>query len=105
MTDSCWALEESSGGLLRGIPAEWSFYTHACMHAKSLQLRLTLCDAMDCSPPGSSVHGIFQARILEWVAVPLSRRSSRPRDQTLVSGISCTGRWVLYTSSPPRKPT
>ena len=43
------------------------------MHAKSLQLCLTLCDPMDCSPPGSSVHGILQARILEWVAMPSSR--------------------------------
>ena len=41
---------------------------------------LTLCDPMDGSPPGSSVHGIFQARILEWVAMPFSRRSSLPRD-------------------------
>ena len=42
----------------------------------------TLCDPMDCSPPGSSVPGIFQARILEWVAIPLSRGFSRPRDRT-----------------------
>ena len=47
----------------------------------------TLCDPLDCSPPGPSVHGILQARILEWVAIPFSRRSSQPRDQTLVSGI------------------
>ena len=40
----------------------------------------TLCDPMDCSPPGSSVHGVLQAEILEWVAVTFSRRSSRPRD-------------------------
>ena len=46
---------------------------------------LTLCDPMDCSSPGSSVHGILQARILEWVASPFSKRSSRPRDQTQVS--------------------
>ena len=45
----------------------------------------TLCDPMDCSPPGSSVHGILQARILEWVAIPFSRGSSWPRDQTWVS--------------------
>ena len=44
------------------------------------QMFLTLCDPVDCSPPGSSVHGILQARILEWVAMPSSRRSSRPRD-------------------------
>ena len=48
---------------------------------------LTLCDLMDCSLPGSSVHGIFQARILEWVAISFSRGSSWPRDQSRVSGI------------------
>ena len=42
------------------------------MHAKSLQLYLALCDAMDCSPPGSSVHGILQANILEWTDMPFS---------------------------------
>ena len=41
-----------------------------CVHAKSLQLCSTLCNSMDCSPPGSSVHGILQARMLEWVAMP-----------------------------------
>ena len=49
------------------------------------QLCLTLGDFMDCSPPGSSVHGIFQAGILEWVAIPFSRGSFQPRDQTQVS--------------------
>ena len=48
---------------------------------------LTLCDPMDCSLPGSSIHGIFQARILEWVAISFSRRSSWPRDWTHVSHI------------------
>ena len=48
----------------------------ACM------LRLTLCNPIDCSPPDSSVHGIFQARILEWVVTAYSRGSSYPRDQT-----------------------
>ena len=56
-----------------------------CVHAKSLQSGPTLCDLMDCSPPGSSVHGILQARILEQVVMPSSRRSSRPRNQTHVS--------------------
>ena len=46
---------------------------------------LTLCDPMDCSPPGSSVHGILQARILEWLAMPSSRGSSRPSNWTGVS--------------------
>ena len=45
----------------------------------------TLCDPMDCSPPGSSIHGILQARILEWVAISSSRGSSRPKDEILVS--------------------
>ena len=48
---------------------------------------LTLCDPMHCSPPGSSVHGILQGRILGWVAMPFSRGSSQPRDQTQVSWI------------------
>ena len=51
------------------------------------------CDPGDCSPPGSSAHGILQARILEWVAMSFSRGSSRPRDWTCVS---CIGRWILY---------
>ena len=51
-----------------------------CVPAKSLQLCPTLCDPMNYSPPGSSVHGILQARILEWVAMPSSRGSSPPRD-------------------------
>ena len=51
------------------------------------QLCLILCNTMDYSPPGSSVHGILQVRVLEWVAIPLSRGSSKPRDQTWVSCI------------------
>ena len=46
------------------------------------QLCATLCDPMDCNPPGSSVHGILQGRILQWVAISFSRRSSQSRDQT-----------------------
>ena len=57
---------------------------------------LTLCNHMDCGPPGCSDHGILQARILEWVAMPSSRGSSWPRDQTYISHVSCIGRWVLY---------
>ena len=55
-----------------------------------------LCDPMDCSPPGSSIHEIFQVRTLEWVAISSSRGSSEPRDQTRVSYMSCIGRTVLY---------
>ena len=56
----------------------------------------TLCDPMDYSLPGSSVHGILQARILEWVAMPSSRGSSPPRGQTHVAYVSCIGKCVLY---------
>ena len=60
------------------------------------QLCPTLCDLIDYSPPGSSVHGILQARILEWVTVPSSRRSSRPRDESVSLKSTCIGRWILY---------
>ena len=59
------------------------------------QLCLTLCDLMDCSPPGSSVYGLLQTRILEWVAIPFSKGSSRPRNQTFTSYVSCMDKWVL----------
>ena len=67
-----------------------------CMPPKSLQSCLTLCDPMDCSLPGSSVHGTLQARILEWVAMPSSRWFSWPRDRT------CLLYWHAG-SLPPRK--
>ena len=57
---------------------------------------LTLCDPMDCSPPGSSVHGILQAKILEWGAMPSSRGSSQIWDKTRISCVSCFGRQILY---------
>ena len=61
-----------------------------CLVAKSCP---TLCNPMDCSPPGSTVHGILQARLPEWVVISSSRASSQPRDQT---HISCIGRWILF---------
>ena len=67
----------------------------ACAHSVA-QSCLTLWDPMDCSPPGSSVHGILQAGILEQVATSFSRGSSQPGDQTQVSGVSCIGRQILY---------
>ena len=59
-----------------------------CIHARLLQSCLTLCDPMDSNLPGSSVHGIFQSRILGWVAMPSSRGSSQPRDWSQVSFIA-----------------
>ena len=75
-------------------------------------IRVPFCSRVDCNSPGSSVPGISQARILEWVAISCSRRSSRPRVQTHASGISCTGRrilchWeekILYLGSLEEKP-
>ena len=70
------------------------------------QLCPTLCNPMDCSPLGSSVHGILQARIMEWDAIPSFRASSWPRDRTQVSCIA--GRffiiWSTREACPPRKP-
>ena len=63
----------------------------------------TLCYPMDCSPPGSCVHGIPQARILEWVAISSSRGFSWPRYRTHTSFVSCIGRHVL-NHVPPGKP-
>ena len=60
----------------RMVPVTEVFITQSCP---------TLCDPMDCSPPGSSVPGILQMRILQWVATPFSRGSSRPKDRTKVS--------------------
>ena len=71
-------------------------HTHIYIYAQSLQWCSTLCNPMDCSLPGSSAHGILQARILEWVVIPSSRGSSQPRDQTHIFYISCIGRQVLY---------
>ena len=56
----------------------------------------TLCDSMDCSPPGSSEHGILHARLLEWVSTSYSRGSSWPRDQSYLPCVSWIGRWTLY---------
>ena len=69
-----------------------------CVCALS-RLVLTLCDPMDRSLLGSSVHGILWARILEWVAVPSSRGSSQPRDGTDISYVSCIGGRFFTTST------
>ena len=68
------------------ILIKWNNDTHRLLTCFSVNMcllsHLTLCNPMDCSPPDSSVHGILQARTLEWVAMPSSRGSSQPRDQT-----------------------
>ena len=84
----CWVLSIISPKSIRFMPL-------CCLRDKKQmcvcsvdQLCPTLCNPMDCSLPDSSVHGIFQARILEWVAIPFSRASSQPRAQTWVFCIS-----------------
>ena len=72
-----------------------------CVDAQSC---LTLCKCVDFSLPGSSVHGISQARILDWVAISSSRGSSQPRDQTLISYISWICRPILYHSHHLKRP-
>ena len=84
-----------AGGLLTLFPLFLDRELGGRLFAKSLQSCLILCDSMDCSPAGSSVDRILQARILEWVAMTSSRESSRPRDQTRVSYVSCIGRQIL----------
>ena len=74
----------------------WKYHNivnQVCRCCLVTELYLTLCDSMDCSPPGSSVHGVFQARILDLVATSFSRRSSQPRNRTHVSS---TGGRILY---------
>ena len=79
-------------------------YVYMCLSSKVkvAQSCPALCDPMDCSPPGSSVHLISQARLLEWTAISFSRGSSRPRDQTQV----CLPQWqVLYHLSHQGSPS
>ena len=88
----------------RGLTSEVEFYHQMRLHKTLLvllvaQLYGTLCNSIDYSPPGSSVHGILQARILEWIATPFFKVSSRPRVWTHISQASCiTG--VFFTPEP-----
>ena len=81
---------------LQGIQTllkQWlSLKKHICIQA--FQSCTTLCNPMDCSPLGSSVLGISQASIWDWVALPSTRGSPQLRDETC---ISCVGRWILYS--------
>ena len=87
-----------------GINSHYNIYSQynsivilpSLLYGAGAQLSLAPCDPLDCSLPGSSVHGILQARTLEQVAISYSRGSSRPRDRTLISCVSCIGRLILY---------
>ena len=93
ITHGAWALWSFVTQGIFSDPEISRFLSKKCVHAQS---HTTLCYPMDCSPPGSSVHGILQARILEWVGISSSRRSYWCRDQTHVSCSSCTGRQIVY---------
>ena len=76
--------------------------THVCMHAKSLQLCLTLCDPMDSSPPGSSIHRILQARILEWAAISFSNARMYACMLSRLSCVQlCATLWTAAHQAPP----
>ena len=120
-TEWTWVPRMTSWNKAACLP--WTFHLHSIMWdtdkcvllshcyigspmpccAMSFQSCSTLCDPMDYSPPVSCVHGILQARILQWVALPSSRGSSWPRDQTRVSSSSCIV-GGFFTAEPPGKP-
>ena len=91
VTSECWG-----GALVHGFQGGvHNSSLTPCVVFREVKLKvlvahpcLTLCDPVDCSPPGSSVHGILQASILEWVAISFSRGSSQPRDRTQISHIA-----------------
>ena len=84
-----------------GIHLVWSESDKNVLVAQSYP---TLGNPMDCGPPGSSAHGILQARILEWVAMPSSRGFSQPMDWAHVSYVCCIGRQLLYHGCHPGSP-
>ena len=108
-----WIKPEKPMGKMRGVNMAYLWCMETCFEKRQhweqgrevnpkplrkcvlvAQSCLTFCDPMNCSLPGSSVHGIFQARILEWVAISFSRGSSQPRVQTWVSCIA--GRFFTF---------
>ena len=104
--------EISKGGCLFEIGSKqilWSKFCHVLteiciLYMFGVQSCPVLCDPMDCSPPGSSVHGIFQAEILEWISISFSKGSSQPRNQTQVSSIAGIHRQILYGLSYEESP-
>ena len=98
------ALVPPSGLPRKLIPTKARGWRGPSLSAQLLSCVWLLCDPLDCSPPGSSVHGILQARILEWVSMPSlpSRASSPPRDRTCVSCVSPGGlltHWATWSKS------
>ena len=92
---------EKGWGLRMSINISWLLKRKLLLFLGCIQLS---CDPMDCSPSGFSAHGILRARILGWVAIPFSRGSSWPRDQTHVSCVSWTDGWILLLLSHQGRP-
>ena len=86
-------LQPPSGLLYLLLPTPLYYWAGLCLVDLSGP---TLCDPMFCNPPGSSVDGTSQRRILEWVSISFSGGSSRPRDWTSISSVSCIGRWFPH---------
>ena len=93
----------AQGNCLCIIHAASAYIIHMTRGIVTLSICCCLCDHMDCSPSGSSVHGISQARILEWVPISSSRGTSRPADQTHTSYISCLA-GIFFTTELPEQP-
>ena len=90
------ALPSSLDSGLYPVPYLNASLEYLCCRYLAAKSCPTLCDPMNCRLPGSSIHGILQARILEWLAISFSKGTSPPRDQTSVSYVSCIGRRILY---------
>ena len=100
---------ENWGGRKKKMSSDMSCQNQECEWVLCAYSCLTLCNPIDYSPPGSSVHGIILARILEWVTISFCRGSSKPREQTHIFYVSCTGRHIIvclfvFTTEPPGKP-
>ena len=101
---SLWGRKESD--TTERLHFHFQIYSYG-LHNKPLQVkllfthsRLMLCKPMDCSPPGPSVHGILKVRILEWIVMPSSMGSSRHREQTRISCVSCIAGGFFITEPP-----
>ena len=92
----CLASPALAGGFFTTSTTQEALYCSSVQFSSVAQSCTTLCNPMDCSPSGSSVHGIVQARILEWVAISSSRESSQPMNQTHTSYVSFIGRQVFF---------
>ena len=96
--ENMWVIFKYLLILIFNIIPQWeqALYDFSTFMCSVIQSCLTLCDPMNCKPPGSSVHGIFQARTLEWVDNSYSRASFRPKDWTHISCDSWIGKGILY---------